>query len=49
MGVNITYLPETGLMSAFFLYILEYQKSDKLMKNSLYYEKRPKRNLQHKV
>ena len=40
MGGNITYLPETGLMSAFFLYILEYQKSDKLMKNSLYYEKR---------
>ena len=35
---NITYLPKTELMSSFFLYILEYQKSDKLMKNSLYYE-----------
>ena len=49
MGGNITYLPKTQLMSSFFLYILEYQKSDKLMKNSLYYEKGSKRNLQHKV
>ena len=29
MGGNITFLPETKLMSSFFLYILEYQKSDK--------------------
>ena len=49
MGGNITYLPETELISSFFLYILEYQNSDKLMNNSLYYEKRSKRNLQRKV
>ena len=35
MGGNITYLPETKLIASFFLYILEYQKSDKLIKNSL--------------
>ena len=48
MGSNITYLPETKLMSSFLLYILKYQKSDKLVKNSLY-EKRLNRNLQRKV